>query len=541
MNFEDAGYRNRILQQIKSPENQDRKDRSFVRCRVLKGEMYQYVVSALRENFTQETIKKMPIESNINIAKKICNEISACYREEPNREFIDVSDSQKEVLNNIYRDAKINYKLMKANEFFTIEKQHFLQVVPVNGKIEMRLLNVQHMDVVVDPVNPEEAIGYIISAYDETFKVDNSKSNYFDFNPTERSFRMDSSDNYNQDIADPDDYKLSAERYVWWTKKYTDIEGNEHPAYNFVTDGHGRIVSKEIYSPIDVLPFIEIAPIKNFKFFVDDNSNIAEFSIRFLAILSELSQNIRMQAWSQAYLKAEESYLKELKDIEVGPTRIVFLPVNPEPGSPDPEFGYANPGGDLKVGIEYAQNILSMFLSTIGLDPDVISNDGSSKVYNSGFERFLGQLQKAQTSKQDYDIFRDVERQLLKLVTLWHDVGKERGMLDPEYITNNFYGKGKVSIRYKQPEVVQTKAEQIAFHQSMMDAKLGNRVTAIMDIKSMTEDQAINYIKKLDEHEDEFDSVFKPKQENFQMVETQPYPDQRMNKEEVNADTKKQG
>lgn len=526
MNFEDIGYRRKILSEIKSPENQDRKDISFRRMKVLKGDLHQYVVEKLRENFHGDTVKKMPIESNINIASRISEEKASIYREEPNREFLNVDEAQRQTLDKIYQDMKVNYKLLKSNECFVAERQNILMCVPINGKLKLRVLSMQHVDVIPDPLDPEEAVAYIISGYDEESKIDRDNMSYLGGSKTSRRYEVNRSDSIDQEIADEDDYKKSRERYVVWSKPHSHYDGSSFPGYNFVMDGHGNIISDQnnIYNPLGFLPFIDISPVKNFKFFVDDKSNICDFAVRMCAILSELNQNIRMQAWSQAFLKAEEGYLKELKDIEVGPTKIVFLPVSPEPGSVDPEFGFANPGGDLQVGIEYAQQVLSLFLSSQGLDPDVITNDGNSKIYNSGFERFLAQLQRFSASKQDYDIYRSVEEQLLRIVTGWHDVGKEKGMLNPEYITNNFFDKADVSVKYKHPQAVQTKAEQIAFHTAMMENRLGSRVSAIMDIKSMTEEQARRYIEKIDKDDNDiFSAEKKTEQEDsddFKIVET---------------------
>ena len=136
MNFEDIGYRRKILSEIKSPENMDRKDISFRRMKVLKGDLHQYVVEKLRENFHGETVKKMPIESNINIASRISEEKASIYREEPNREFLGLDESQQETIEKIYQDMKVNYKLLKSNEFFVAERQSILMCVPINGKLK---------------------------------------------------------------------------------------------------------------------------------------------------------------------------------------------------------------------------------------------------------------------------------------------------------------------------------------------------------------------------------------------------------------------
>lgn len=493
-----------VINDINSQENKNRKNISNRECRIYRGNLHQYVVEELRKSFQQHTVSQMPIESNLNIARRMCQEVASIYREAPNREFVDVTDKQKDVLDAIYEDTMMNFKLLNANEYFVLQRQAMVQVFPHEGKLKVRLLNPHHFDVIPGE-DPEEAIGVIISAFDNTYKeydeLDNTRySGYQNSNPD----RVHQSDRINQSIGDDDDSEALKERYVVWTKKYTMMDGTECPAYNFICDGRGNILSKDVYSPIDELPFIDISGMKNFKFWVDENSGLADFTVKFNAVLSEIGMNIRNQAWSQAYLKASERYLEAIKDLEVGPTKIIFLPIDPEEPGADPEFGFASPGGDLKINLEYAQSLLSTFLTSNGLDPDVISNDGSSKIYNSGFERFLAQLQRFSASKQDIDTFQKVEQKMFKLVKLWHNVAKKENLLDDKYLAEDFTGDESLSVKYVSPEAVQTKAEQIAYHQAMMDSGLSSRVTAIMEIKNMTEDQAKRYLEKVDEQKNTY-------------------------------------
>lgn len=487
-----------VIHDINSQENKNRKNISNRECRIYRGNLNQYVVEELRKSFQQQTVNAMPIESNLNIAKRMCQEVASIYRTAPNREFVDVTEKQKEVLDSVYSDTMANFKLLNANEYFVLQRQSMLQVFPHDGKLKIRVLNPHHFDVITGD-DPEEAIGVIISAFDNKYKEHaETDNNHYRGTANSNPDSVQVSDNIDQVISDEDDSEALKERYVIWTRKHMMPDGTECPALNFICDGKGNILSQDVYSPIDELPFIDISGMKNFKYWVDENSGLADFTVKFNAVLSEIGMNIRNQAWSQAFLKASEKYLESIKDLEVGPTKIIFLPIDSDDPGADPEFGFASPGGDLKINLEYAQSLLSTFLTSNGLDPDVISNDGSSKIYNSGFERFLAQLQRFSASKQDIDTFHKVEQKLFKLVTMWHNVAKKDNLLDDKYLAEDFTGKESLSVKYASPEAVQTKAEQVAYHQAMMESGLSSRVTAIMEIKNMTEDQAARYLKKID-------------------------------------------
>ena len=512
MDLLDIRNRLRVLQDIKSQENRNRKNKSNVECRIFRGNIHQYVVEKLLENFTTATVEKMPIESSVNVAKRMCHEISSIYREAPNREFMDITDDQRNKLHSIYSDMMANSKLLHSNEYFTLQRQVMLQVIPMGGQLKLRVMNPHHYDVIPDPYgDPEEPLAVIISAYDNDYKENaHLDKTFYKQSPDSNPDEITRGDGVDQVIADEDDYKAMKERYVVWTKKHMMPDGTECPALNFVMDGKGRILSADPYSKIDRLPFIDISGNKNFQYWVDEDSGLASFTVKINALLSEMQVNIRFQSWSQAYLKASEKYLHSIKDIEVGPAKIIFLPVDGDEPGIDPEFGFANPGGDLRVGLEYIQSILSAFLTSNGLDPDVISNDGNSKIYNSGFERFLAQLQRFSASKQDYDLYRLVENKLLDLVKTWHNAGKEHGLLDQKYLTDNFTDKENVSIKYVQPEAVQTKAEQIAYQQAVIESGLGSKITAIMKLENMTRPQAMSYLKQV--QADELSNIIKERQ-----------------------------
>ena len=108
---------------------------------------------------------------------------------------------------------------------------------------------------------------------------------YLGGSKTSRRYEVNRPDSIDQDIADEDDYKKSRERYVVWSKPHSHYDGSSFPGYNFVMDGHGNIISDQnnIYNPLGFLPFIDISPVKNFKFFVDDKSNICDFAVRMCA------------------------------------------------------------------------------------------------------------------------------------------------------------------------------------------------------------------------------------------------------------------
>ena len=51
----------RVLQDIKTPENKDRKDKSFEATEIYNGRLRQYVVEYLESQHSASSVKEMPI------------------------------------------------------------------------------------------------------------------------------------------------------------------------------------------------------------------------------------------------------------------------------------------------------------------------------------------------------------------------------------------------------------------------------------------------------------------------------------------------
>ena len=97
-----------ILDEIKTAENKDRKDASFIATEVYNGRLRQYVVEYLETLFSASTVKEMPVQSGSNLARRIVSERASIYKEAPQRNFQDVDENQEEVLSKGHIDHLAN-------------------------------------------------------------------------------------------------------------------------------------------------------------------------------------------------------------------------------------------------------------------------------------------------------------------------------------------------------------------------------------------------------------------------------------------------
>ena len=97
--------RKKIIAEIKSEENKDRKAKSLQEYEIYNGNINQYVEAYLTQQLSAKTVKKMPIISSIDICKRIVDQEASVYKSEPKREYVDTDDNDKEAVELAYEDA----------------------------------------------------------------------------------------------------------------------------------------------------------------------------------------------------------------------------------------------------------------------------------------------------------------------------------------------------------------------------------------------------------------------------------------------------
>lgn len=484
-----------LLKEIETPENKDRKDRSFRATEIFNGRLRQYVVEYLESLFSKETVQNMPIQSGANLSKKIVTEKASIYKESPLRSFSNVSDEQEAVLNKIYNDMKADYTLSKANQFYCLQNQCLIQCYPVDGKLKLRVLQLHHFDCIPMKDDPTEMMAIVISSYDKQHKV-NTKDSVSPLGPSgiSRPQRNDISDQIDQRIADPDD--KGPETFEVWTRQYVDDNGETIPSLNFIMNKEGEILSDDPLSPVSFLPFIDVSAYKDYAFFASEQDAVTDFCIEYNSLVSELAQGHRMQSYSQPFLKGPAELLP--KQIQGGPNTTLILPSDPDLG--EVSFGYAVPGGSVAHGIELAEQLLAQFLSCQGVDPKAVSQDSANR-YASGIERLLASIERFDATRVDFSLFTEVEDKLFHMIHFWHNALQGTDVLSDKYKMPQLSDDVDMAVTFARPEGAQTMLDKVEMHSKLIDQGLGSRVTACMDIYDMTREQAEEYVSKIDDDE----------------------------------------
>lgn len=477
MNVETVGGRKSIIDKIESNSNLGRKSASYRASEIYNNRIRSYVIEELRQQFNESSVREIPIISSVNIARRVVNQLACIYKDAPVREWTEVSDEQKEVVDLVYKDMMANKKLNLANKFFKNHDQCLVQIVPKDGKLIMRVLAPHHYDVITAPDDPEKAIAYIISAYDnysellEDSKNPGSATSY-------QSMHAQNNENYKNDkaIAAQD---RENKRYLIWTVDES-----------IICDGNGNIVGEVTPNPLrqfGIMPFVEIHAEKEFEYWVRAQNNFANFTVEFNASMSSVAQVVKLQGFSQAILRGPAEMLPE--NIQIGPNHILKLPVDPNAGI-DTDFAFANPGSDINGSLKYLETLLTTFLSSNGIDPKTVSMSGEGQTYTSGLERLLAMIEKVGASREDYDTFERAEEQVWNLIRAWLNVLSNSETLNQKYRTSQISLESEVKIEYAAPEMVKSDMEELDVIAREIELGISSPIQAIMQRENLSQEQA---------------------------------------------------
>lgn len=474
-----------IIDEIESDENKARKAEHLKRNRVYNDYQREYVLEMLKNEFSIQTVREMRTITSVNLCRRIIDECASIFKRKPERDFSETTEAQHEAIELIYQDAKADTNLKRANQKFKLHQQCAIQVLPKNGKIQMRVLSPHQYDVIPNPFNPEdEPLAYVISAYDKTFADAAIEGNTDIQGQYYGSKNERPSDKVNQTIADKDDSRIE-KVYMFWTSSEI-----------IKTNKNGEIIER-LPNPIGVLPFIDVATEKEFEFWVRRGSDITQFALDFSLTLSDVCNISRLQSYAQPVIVAE----KLPESVTVGPQNILFLPLDPSRPDIRPQFEFANPNPDLKASLELQDKLISYFLTAQGISPKTITGTGEAQSFSSGVERLLAMIERFEASQSDIDLFIDVENKLFDLFKKWYGVMYNTDGLDQKYKFGQWPEMSSLNVKFCGPEIVQTEADKQDSVIKLMDAGLISKEEAIAELRGISLEDAKKVSSDIDQEQ----------------------------------------
>jgi len=456
LNYLNPEVRKSIIDETDSNENIERKKISLGQYEIFKDRLLSQVKAYLSTFNSDNTLKQMPIYAAINLARRIVKKEASIYKNEPKRTFVGLTEDQEKVVRQIYNDIKANSMLMRANEFYKLQEQNHLYLIPVGKKLKLKTILSHQLDAIPSVIDPEVAEAYLISGFD--------KSNYIE------------SDGQNQTIADIDDYKSTTRRFALWSEKF-----------NFIMNERGGITSGEnVENQLMMIPIIDIASHKDNEYWVRCGCSLTDFTIQYNAANSDLGMIVRMQGFSQAIVKGHPDMIP--KEMEIGPAKIIKLGV--DPNSPvETDFQFASPSPDLAGSLQFLENLLSAFLTSRGLDPSTVNGKGSAEKYASGLERLLAMIEMFEPAKEDFNVFKDVEQKLFKLIIRYLNIYANTDVLEYKCSTIN-EDQASVIVEYNEPQAVVSETERLDNIRTKYEMGTMTDVEKIAEVRKVSLDKA---------------------------------------------------
>jgi len=253
-----------------------------------------------------------------------------------------------------------------------------------------------------------------------------------------------------------------------------------------------------------MMPFFEVAREKDFEYFVRSGYPLTDFTVQFNTALSDLQNNIKMNGYSVAVLKAP-SDLQPQNQV-VGAAMLLKLPTD------DPEkeidFSFHSPNSSIGEISNATDRLLNYFVTTQGEDRGAINSAGEGEKSASGIDRFLSMVDRLHASKDDYEMFRNAEYQIYEIVKAWLEVLSGTDQLDRKYWTSTIPLESEVKVDFHKPEMIQTEQEKIAIFEKQKELGLKSRVDMIMEMMGIDRDQALEEAQRIDQEEGLADGNF---------------------------------
>lgn len=497
-NFLDIEDRKKVIAEIHGMNNKYRKSVSLKQFEVYQGRMEQFIKESLLAQYKHTTVREMPIVSCINVQRKIVQSKATIYKHGVARNFTNLTDKQKAIVDQVYKDMMANIKLCQSNKGYIYQEQSIGQIVPINGKLTMRVFVMHQIDAISNAANPDYADGFIISVFDRgDYLTDSSHdkdrdtaTGYIGRSNRENTINTQKTDG----VATRQDYKGVLNKYIVWTKDY-----------NFMMDGNGYVidpvtgayvsVDESALSEYSIMPFFEASREKDFEYFVRPSNSLTDFTIQYNSRMSDESSAIKLQTYSVAVLKCPSELQPNIQ--VVGPSMLLKLPTD----DPDKvvDFSFVSPSTSISEISGANDKFLNNFLTSEGLTSSAVNSGGTGERYASALDRYIAIVDRMEAHVDDYEVYKRVEVEVWNIVRAWLNALNGTNQLDKKYWCGKIADDSEIEVTYEKPKMIRTEAELIDSIQKKLDMGLMTRVEAIMLLRDVDEDQAIEIYNKIQE------------------------------------------
>jgi hypothetical protein len=497
----DPTYRKKVIQEITSPENVNRKNEYLKRYEVYKDMTKKWVQQALiNEGLKPATVAQMMNRgSNISICKKIVNKKARVYQIPAERQVLD-NEQETAQIEQIVDLLNFDEKMKKADRYRELHRNSMLLYVPKldqlsqddseKFKIIMRVLAPWQYDVIEDSGDREKMRCLILSDFVERGREHLQPESEYSAGVHGEKIYKQTTNNEDDKIADdPEDAGMNGKReFVWWSSKY-----------HFTTDSNGAILTdkspEDLSNPIECIPGVNNAQDQDGQFWAQGGDDLVDGSVLINKLLTDMFFVQYLQGYGQPVITG-----KNVKNerFHFGPNNAIIIDYDPSAEEPEPKIDFISASPDIPGWLAGIEAYLAMLLTTNNLSPANVSSKLDAQNFASGIAMLIEQSEVTEdiTDKQGH--YLDVEMQSWDIIGRWSRIYDVTGEFNDDWYDIGLPEDTMVNVKYHDPKPKVTEGEKLENLKKRYELGINEKVDLIMiDNPDMTRDEAEQKLLKI--------------------------------------------
>lgn len=493
----DAGYRKKVIQEIKAPENLVRKQNELKKYDIYRDRTIKWVIEKLiKDGLKESTLRQMENRaSNISICRKVVNKLARSYQGGVIRE---VKDQNSQIaVSELTRLLNVNQKMKKSDRYRQLHKNCMLQPIPelssneTEGeqkkyRLKVKVLSPWQYDVIEDLNDHEQAKVVILSDFIEKNSYLRNIESADDAGRAQGLVpNFQQGNRRDETIADsPDDAGSppKKEHFIWWSDRY-----------HFVTDAQGNVISElsppDLLNPIGLKPFVNVAEDQDGEFWAQGGDDLVDGSVLINTLITDMFSIAYIQGWGQMVVVGGPGVTS--KQIEGGPHTAIFL--EPEPGDtvqPSVSFESANP--PLDMWMRAIEQYVALLLTTNDLSPSAVSTRMDAAQFPSGIAMLIEQSEATNSIEDKQECYKYAERQMWEILKRWQNTLLASDSLTEEFKAVGAFEDSNVTVRFLSPKQVVSEKEKLENLKARKDLGINTLLDLIkIDNPDLTEEEAV--------------------------------------------------
>jgi hypothetical protein len=431
----------KILGEIESYENQDRKRSAFQSHEIYGGLLHKYVQARLSQMYPK-TYKQYSV-ADYSLLKKVVDKKAKSYKDKPIRKIVGFDNDTVEY-EALAKRSHLNKHMKVVDRYFNQFKYCALAIFPdeiknvgITKEVELKFIPLAPYE--YDVVKDEDGCPKVFILSYPNFTVTRS---------------VPSGDGVNQTIAQPTNEDNDVRSYVFWTDF-------EHKLIKVKGSGDKMTIWEEAIpnnpdgiNPYGCLPIIEIP--KGYDSNYPLQSPLPRQTVELNALLSIYLQSGSMQVGQLIFEYPQD---QEIEVVHQGIFSGLKLPQSKNPDDAKTDARYISPNPNLSGHRESIFTFLNLIIDEQGLgtSANVSTKGDAGQSFTSALDRMLANADIQSIIEDNQEMYSHLEHEIFEVV---REIYKY-------YDAYKFNEEADVSVTYVKPKMLISDGEQLDNLQKM--------------------------------------------------------------------------